>query len=64
MEVFKAAFLYTAEQKEYVELGFGLDNIGFGVFRLLRFDVAWSRNAEGKWRNGVVFGLRVPIQED
>ncbi|MFN7117214.1 MAG: DUF5686 and carboxypeptidase regulatory-like domain-containing protein [Saprospiraceae bacterium] len=63
-EVFKAAFLYTPEQKEYLELGFGIDNIGFGVLRLLRVDVAWSRNNEGKWRNGVVFGLRVPIDED
>lgn len=63
-EVFKAAFLYTPEQKEYVELGFGIDNIGFGVFRLLRLDVAWSRNSEGKWKNGIVLGLRVPIDED
>lgn len=63
-EVFKAGFLYTPEKREYLELGFGLDNVGFGVFRLLRFDVAWSRNAEGKWKNGVVFGLRVPIDED
>lgn len=63
-EIFKAAFLYTPEQQAYFELGVGLDNIGFGVFRLLRFDVAWSRNADGKWKNGVVFGLRVPIDED
>ncbi len=63
-EVFKAAFLYTPEQKEYFELGFGIDKVGFGIFRLLRLDVAWSRNSEGKWKNGVVLGLRVPIDED
>jgi hypothetical protein len=63
-EVFKAAYLYTPERKSYLELGVGLDNIGFGVLRLLRFDVAWSCDAAGRWRNGVVFGLRVPIEED
>lgn len=63
-EVFKAAFLYTPEQKDYLELGVGIDNVGIGVFRLLRVDVAWARNSEGKWKHGVVFGLRVPIDED
>jgi len=63
-ELVKAAFLYTPEQKEYLELGFGFDNIGFGVFRLFRLDVVWSRNQEGKWVGGMVIGIKSPIEED
>ncbi len=63
-EIFKTAFLYTEEQKGYLELGLGLDNIGFGAFRLFRFDVAWSRNATGKWDVGYMIGIRMPIDED
>lgn len=62
-EIFKAGFLYTAEQKEYFELGFGIDNIGFGVFRLFRFDVVWARRG-ADWQTGVVVGVRMPIDEN
>ncbi len=63
-EVFKAAFLYTEEQKDYFELGFGIDNIGFGAFKLFRLDVAWSHNTLGKWDVGYRIGVSVPIDED
>lgn len=63
-EIFKAGFLYTTEQKEYFELGVGIDNIGFGVLRIFRVDVAWARNHEGNWKSGVVVGVRLPIEED
>lgn len=63
-EIFKAGLLYTTEQKEYFELGVGLDNIGFGVLRLFRLDVVWSRNHEGNWKTGLLLGIRSPIEED
>ncbi len=63
-EIFKAGFLYTPENEEYLELGFGLNNIGFGVFRIFRFDTVWSRNASGKWDWGYMIGINMPIDED
>jgi hypothetical protein len=41
-EVFRAAYLNTPELGNYTELSFGIDNIGFGLFRLLRLDVSWQ----------------------
>ncbi|MDX1942694.1 MAG: DUF5686 and carboxypeptidase regulatory-like domain-containing protein [Saprospiraceae bacterium] len=63
-EIFKAGFLYTKEKKDYLELGVGLDNIGFGVFRLFRFDLVWSHNSAGKWDIGYMIGIQMPIDED
>jgi Family of unknown function (DUF5686)/CarboxypepD_reg-like domain len=37
-----AGFLYTQENKDYWEVSLGLGNLGFGIFRLLRFDVVSS----------------------
>ncbi|MFQ5447617.1 MAG: DUF5686 family protein, partial [Saprospiraceae bacterium] len=37
-----AGLLYTEENKDYWEVSLGLGNIGFGVFRLFRFDVVSS----------------------
>jgi hypothetical protein len=41
-EVFRVAYLNTPELGNYTELGFGIDNVGFGLFRLFRFDVSWQ----------------------
>lgn len=58
-EIIGVNFLYTKEQKDYWELSFGLDNIGFGVFRLFRVDVV-SSFVRGKYHDtGVVFGIRL-----
>lgn len=58
-----ANFLYTAEKKDYTELSLGLDGIGIGFARLLRFDVVSSfRN--GKYdRTGWLLGMVLPIDE-
>ena len=41
-EVVRLAYLTTPELKNYAEIGFGIDNIGWGLFRLFRFDVSWK----------------------
>lgn len=62
-EVFKAAYLHTEEQGSYVELGFGIDRIGIGAFRLLRLDFVWSKPEGNDWDFGYVIGLSLPIDE-
>ncbi|MEK7253164.1 MAG: DUF5686 family protein, partial [Bacteroidota bacterium] len=58
-----AAFLYTSEEKDYTELSLGLDNIGFGVARLFRFDVV-SSFKKGKYDGtGWLIGIRLPTGE-
>jgi hypothetical protein len=62
--VFKAAYLHTEEQGSYTELGFGIDRIGIGAFRLLRLDFVWSKPEGNGWDFGYVIGLSLPIDED
>ena len=50
-------FLQVEQKKSYYELTAGIENVGFGVFRLFRFDMAASRQAGGKWNVGPVFGI-------
>lgn len=41
-EVFRVAYLNTPELGNYTELGFGIDNVGYGLFRFLRLDLSWQ----------------------
>jgi Family of unknown function (DUF5686) len=59
-EVVRVAYLHTPELKNYAEFGLGIDNIGWGLFRLLRIDASW------KYQNGSIspkpmfmFGLKL-----
>ena len=54
--VFSGHFLQVEQKKNYFELAAGIENVGFGIFRLFRFDVAASHTA-GKWNVGPVFGI-------
>jgi hypothetical protein len=45
-EVFRIAYLNTPELGNYTELGFGIDNIGFSIFRNFRFDVSWQMKGQ------------------
>lgn len=55
--------LYSApDQQIYYEYGFGLENIGFGNFRILRFDFNWRGNYLDRpdvSKFGVKFGLQM-----
>ena len=63
-------FLHTTEYRNglseiparnYAELAFGVDNLGFGIFRLFRFDVVASFS---DWKYdgvGVLLGFKVDI---
>ena len=47
------------DAKNYAEIAFGIDNIGFGVFRLFRFDVVASFE-EWKYDSvGVLLGIKL-----
>ena len=49
------------EGRNYAELAFGLDNIGFGVLRLFRFDVVASFR-EWKYDGvGILLGIKLDI---
>ncbi len=56
-------FLYTPEKKDYLELSLGFDQIGFGILKLFRFDVAASF-VKGKYDGfGYLIGMTLPIDE-
>ena len=40
-EVVRAAYVTMPDLKNYTELGFGIDNIGWGLFRFIRVDMSW-----------------------
>lgn len=50
--------LAIPDRKPYTELTVGLDNLGFGKFKVFRFDFVHS-NQSGIQENGVVFGLKI-----
>jgi hypothetical protein len=41
-EVVRVAYLNTPDLGNYVEAGVGIDNIGYGLFRLFRLDFSWQ----------------------
>ncbi|MDC1162250.1 DUF5686 and carboxypeptidase regulatory-like domain-containing protein [Tenacibaculum sp.] len=53
-----AKSLFTAGNKPYSELSLGLDNIGFGKWRLLRLDFVQS-NFNGRKENRFIFGIKL-----
>ena len=61
--VFSLGFVYTAERKDYFEVALGLDQIGIGAFRWLRFDVVLSHQNMQNWDWAYVVGIRLPIRE-
>jgi len=50
-------FLATKNNKTYSEFSVGIDNLGFGKYRLLRLDYAVS-NFEGNRQGAFIFGLK------
>ncbi|MEM6724245.1 MAG: DUF5686 family protein, partial [Bacteroidota bacterium] len=55
-----AHYLYTPEMNSYFEINVGIDNIGWGIFRFLRFDFVTGTNFENGWDTGFVIGFRIP----
>ena len=55
--VMGASFLYTEEGKDYYEVSFGLENLGFGIVKIFRVDVVAS------FRNGnyLTTGFRLGV---
>ena len=50
--------LAVPERKPYTEISFGLDNLGFGKFKIFRLDYVNS-NQNGIQGNGLIFGLKI-----
>ncbi len=56
-EVLKVSYLTTPDLKNYTEFSFGLDRLGFGLFKIFRVDVATSLR-DGKFSSpSVIIGL-------
>jgi Family of unknown function (DUF5686)/CarboxypepD_reg-like domain len=49
-EIIRVAYLYTPKLDHYAEFGFGIDNIGFNIYRFFSINLSW------KVQNGVVDG--------
>jgi hypothetical protein len=61
-EVVRVAYLNTKDLGNYAEVGFGIDNIGWGLFRLFRFDVNWQyKNSKFEPKPGVMIGLKIGL---
>ena len=50
--------LGVPDVKPYTEYSVGLDNLGFGKFKLLRLDYVRSYNGSGYAGDGIIFGLK------
>lgn len=61
-EVARVAYLNTPQLGNYAELGVGLDNIGYGLVRVLRLDLAWTYR-DGKMSNKPIwmFAINMPL---
>ena len=58
-----ANFLYTTEEKDYLEVSLGFDQIGFGVLKLFRFDVVGSFKKGNYESLGYLIGVTLPIDD-
>ena len=61
-EILRVAYLNTPNVGNYGEVGVGLDNIGFGLFRILRLDLSWVYR-DGKMEKKPIwmFGVNLPL---
>ena len=61
-EVARVAYLNTPQLGNYAEVGVGLDNIGYGLVRVLRLDLSWVYR-DGKMSNKPIwmFGINAPL---
>ena len=58
--VLSAHFLYTQDQKEYLELAVGIDQIGWKLFRFIRFD-GFATFKKGQYNGlGFMIGVKTP----
>ena len=61
-EIVRVAYLNTPQLGNYGEVGIGLDNIGFGLFRILRLDLSWIyRDKKIEKKPIWMFGLNLPL---
>jgi hypothetical protein len=61
-EVIRIAYLNTKGLENYAELGFGIDNIGWGLFRLFRFDVNWQyKNSKFEPKPRIMIGFKIGL---
>jgi hypothetical protein len=61
-EVIRVAYLNTKQLNHYAEMGFGIDNIGYGLFRMLRIDFSWQY-MDGKLSRKpfIMYGINAPL---
>ena len=59
-EVVRVAYLHTPELRNYAEFGVGIDNIGWGLFRIFRVDASWQyKNGSVSSKPMIMFGLKL-----
>ena len=61
-EIARVAYLNTPQLGNYAEVGVGLDNIGYGLVRVLRLDLSWVyRDGQMAKKPIWMFGINVPL---
>ncbi len=58
-EVIRVAYLNTPELKHYTEFSFGIENIGWGLFRILRVDIGTSYRDGKLGKTDLMIGIKL-----
>ncbi len=58
-EVIRVAYLNTPELKHYTEFSFGIENIGWGFFRILRVDIGTSYRDGKLGKTDLMIGIKL-----
>ena len=56
-------WLHTPDLPQYWEWGIGLGNLGFGVFRVFRFDAVWNKFPDRKPALHLRLGITAPLDQ-
>ncbi|MCI5081200.1 MAG: DUF5686 and carboxypeptidase regulatory-like domain-containing protein [Saprospiraceae bacterium] len=61
VSVLGASFLYTEDRDTYYEINFGIDRIGWGLFRFFRVDVVAAQRPNRDMAFDMMIGLNLPM---
>jgi Family of unknown function (DUF5686) len=61
-EIARVAYLNTSELGNYAEAGFGIENIGYALFRIIRLDLSWQyQNGQFNKKPKFLVGINLPF---
>jgi Family of unknown function (DUF5686)/CarboxypepD_reg-like domain len=61
-EIARVGYLNTSELGNYAEVGFGIENIGYALFRIIRLDLSWQyQNGQFNKKPKFLVGINLPF---